>query len=208
MKVILILCVMSLLVSVSGCDSGAGNTAPITLSSENSLSITDDFAGNHNVWQPQSGEWIFSGGSVRQTSTTHHFPLLLRMDKQFGDLDIRVEFKPLSGKVDASGGLVFRAQDKGNYYIVRANSLENNFRLYTFKNGHRRQIASARVEPPELGGKHWIRVVAKGDHIQSYLDGRLYLDHHDKSFAKGYVGLWTKADSVTDFDNLEMRATD
>jgi len=69
----------------------------------------------------------------------------------FSDLDISVNFKPIAGDIDASGGIIFRAKDKGNYYIVRANALENNYRLYTFTNGQRQQIASVKVSSPALG---------------------------------------------------------
>jgi len=70
----------------------------------------------------------------------------------------------------------------------------------------RSQIASATVNPPSIGKYHTMRVVALGTHIQAYLDGKLYIDHQDKTFVKGYTGLWTKADSVTAFDNFMIKA--
>ena len=76
-----------------------------------------------------------------------------------------------------------------------ANALENNFRLYTMTDGQRRVIASATVTEPKLGEWHSIRVVAKGAKVQAYLDNALLLDHDDRTFTGGYVGLWTKADS-------------
>ena len=99
-------------------------------------------------------------------------------------------------------------KNAGNYYIVRANALEDNFRLYTFINGRRSQIASASVDLPALNKVHQMRVVAKGDHIQAYLNGKLQIDYHDKTFSNGYIGLWTKADSVTIFDNLTVKSLD
>jgi len=122
----------------------------------------------------------------------------------FSDLDISVNFKPIAGDIDASGGIIFRAKDKGNYYIVRANALENNYRLYTFTNGQRQQIASVKVSSPALGKFHKMRVVVKGDHIQAYLNGEFKLDCHDDSHKNGYTGLWTKADSVTAFDTFKV----
>jgi len=107
--------------------------------------------------------------------------------------------------MDASGGIVFRARDGQNYYIARANSLEDNIRLYTFIDGHRSQIAGTAVPAPALGKWHTLRVVALGSHIQVYLNGTLYIDHQDQTFAGGYVGLWTKADAITDFDDLIVR---
>src|SRR5260370_28805654 len=110
----------------------------------------------------------------------------------------------MSGREDASGGIVFRFND-GTYYVVRANALEDNFRLYSYDRG-RRQIATARVKAPALGQWHIVRLVAVGDHVQAWLDGALHLAHHDSRFTAGRVGLWTKADSITAFDDLTVRA--
>src|SRR5204862_546800 len=82
--------------------------------------------------------------------------------------------------------------DAGRYYVIRANALENNFRLYYYDHG-RYQLASARVYPPLLGQWHTMRVVAVGDHIQGYLDGKLLIDHRDARYRSGKVGLWTYA---------------
>jgi hypothetical protein len=98
---------------------------------------------------------------------------------------------------------VFRFND-GKYYVVRANALENNFRLYYYDRG-RRQLASASVKPPALGQWHTLRVVAVGDQIQAWLNGTQYLNHRDSRFTSGAVGLWTKADSITAFDDLVIR---
>ena len=121
----------------------------------------------------------------------------------YTDLDVSMKFKPISGREDASGGIVFRFND-GKYYVVRANALEDNLRLYYYDRG-RRQLASARVKAPALGQWHTVRVVAVGEHIQAWLDGTRYLDHRDARSAAGRVGLWTKADSVTAFDDLTIR---
>lgn len=145
---------------------------------------------------------------MKQASINDHFPVILREDQQFSDLDISIQFTPLSGNIDASGGIIFRATDENNFYIVRANALEDNFRLYTFINGSRHQIASAKVPPPKLNKSYQMRVVTQGDHIQAYLDGLLRLDYHDNTFTHGYIGLWTKADSVTTFDNLNVKSLD
>lgn len=161
----------------------------------------------------ESLNWIFPEGTwgvrkadgndvLAQTSTDRVYPLALWKAKRYGDLDATVRFRPLSGKEDASGGLVFRARDAKNYYLVRANGLEDNFRLYTVIDGSRRQIASVHVDPPALGQWHTVRVVAVGSHIQADLDGLLLIDHTDATYTAGFVGLWTKADSVTEFDDL------
>jgi len=204
MKLFSVFFAIILLFFSSGCDSKAKNVTQVTISAEKTKMVSDDFSTEHSSWKQCSGKWVFAQGVLHQATTAEYYPLILRLDQKYGDIDVSVDFKPISGRIDASGGLVFRAVDKGNYYIVRANALENNFRLYTFKKGYRHQLASAKVSAPELGNFHQIRIVAQGDHIQAYLDGTLYLDHHDSSFVKGYVGLWTKADSVTEFDNLQI----
>ena len=204
MKKLILIAVICTLVFSFGRDSRAKNMAPVSLSTNQQVTLNDDFSATNPAWKQWSGQWVFDQGVLRQTATRESYPLFLRTDQQYSEVDISVDFKPLSGRIDASGGLVFRAMDQDNFYLVRANALENNFRLYIFKQGFRHQIASARVTPPELGKFHQLRVVAQGDHLQAYLDGTLYLDYHDSSYIKGYVGLWTKSDSVTEFDNLRI----
>jgi hypothetical protein len=98
---------------------------------------------------------------------------------------------------------VFRFSE-GRYYLVRANALEDNFRMYSYDRG-RRQIATARVKAPTLGQWHTVRLVAVGDRVQAWLDGTLHLDQRDSRLKVGKVGLWTKADSITAFDDLVIR---
>jgi hypothetical protein len=138
-----------------------------------------------------------------QRATQNAFNVIVAPPGAYRDVDVSVRFKPIAGREDASGGIVFRWMD-GHYYVIRANALEGNFRLYTYDRG-RRQIASASVTPPALGQWHTIRVVAVGDRIQGYLNGKLLLDHRDGRFPVGQVGLWTKADSITAFDDLTVR---
>ena len=144
---------------------------------------------------------------LAQVVETQPWAVAILEDQKFDDVDATVRFRPISGKEDASGGVIVRAKDGRNYLLVRANALENNFRLYTIVNGKRSTIASARVTEPKLGEWHRIRVVAKGPKIQAYLDDSLLLDHDDKTFTGGWVGLWTKADSVTEFADLEVTGT-
>jgi hypothetical protein len=174
--------------------------------------INEPFAAELREWIFPEGTWSVrkaadGAGVLAQTATDRVFPLALSKAKRYGDLDLTVRFRPLSGNVDASGGLVFRARDERNYYLVRANALEDNFRLYTVIDGSRSQIASVRVDPPALGQWHTLRVVAVGAHIQADLDGRLLIDHNDPTFTAGYVGLWTKADSVSEFASFQITGT-
>ena len=120
------------------------------------------------------------------------------------DLRLSVKCKPMSGEVDQACGLVFRYQDKNNYYLTRANALEQNVRFYTVVNGNRQQLASW-DGPVTSGSWHELRVEVHGDHCQVFWDGQKAIDTHDKTFPNaGRVGLWTKADSVTYFDDLSV----
>ena len=162
-------------------------------------------------WTTVDGQWVVEdmpGAPVSkkvlvQRATKNQFNVIVAPAGPFTDLDVSVKFDPLSGKEDASGGIVFRFND-GKYYVVRANALEDNFRLYSYDRG-RRQLATASVKVPALGQWHTVRVVAVGDRVQAWLDGKPYLDHRDSRFKSGRVGLWTKADSITAFDDLTIR---
>ena len=162
-------------------------------------------------WRIVDGRWVVeemsgapSGKRVLvQRAVENAFNVVVSPGGPYSEVDVSVRFKPMSGREDASGGIVFRFSE-GRYYVVRANALEDNFRLYSYDRG-RRQLATARVSPPVLGQWHTLRVVAVGERIQGYLDGKLLLDHRDPRFRSGQVGLWTKADSVTAFDDLVVR---
>lgn len=143
---------------------------------------------------------------VSTDTTDYRFPLAVLKDVYLADLDISVKVKAVSGKVDQAGGLVFRYQDHNNYYIVRANALEDNYRLYHVVNGRRRQFAGAnfRVTPNQ---RHTLRVECVGNQMRCYYDGTLKITATDNTFKNaGKVGLWTKADSVTYFDDLTVTA--
>ncbi len=162
-------------------------------------------------WRSIDGQWaveeMAEAPSVKrvlvQRAVQNAFNVIVAAGGPYRDVDVSVRFKPISGREDASGGIVFRFAD-GRYYVIRANALESNFRLYYYDRG-RRQLASATVEPPALGQWHTVRVVAVGDRMQGYLNGKLLLDHRDARFRAGQVGLWTKADSITAFDDLTVR---
>jgi hypothetical protein len=161
-------------------------------------------------WTTVTGQWAVeemagapSGKRVLVQRTTRNEFNVIVAPAVYADVDVSMKFRPMSGRQDASGGIVFRFTD-GRYYVVRANALEDNFRLYYYDRG-RREIASARVKASALGQWHTVRVVAVGDHTQAWLNGRLHLDHHDSRFKAGRVGLWTKADSITAFDDLTIR---
>ena len=143
---------------------------------------------------------------ISTDQTDYRFPLLISDEGSFQDLDLSVKFKAVSGNIDRAGGLVFRLKDPNNYYIFRANALENNYRLYHVVNGRRSQFAGAKFKVTS-GEWHELRVEAVGNKVTCYYDGSKKIEATDNTFKDaGKVGLWTKADSVTHFDDLRVTA--
>lgn len=162
-----------------------------------------------------AGKWVVkavkdapSGGNVLAQvdadKTDFRFPVAVAVKPVLADLALSVKCKLVSGAVDQACGLVFRYQDADNYYMTRANALENNVRLYHVKQGKRQQLGnwSGKVAS---GAWHDYKVEMKGDRITVTFGGKQVIDVKDKTFAQaGKVGVWTKADSVTYFDDLTV----
>jgi Domain of Unknown Function (DUF1080) len=150
-----------------------------------------------------------SGGkALAQTSadkTSFRFPLCIYDGFTAPDVTVSVNFKPISGTVDQAAGLVVRYRDKDNYYVVRANALENNVRLYKVERGNRKQFAGANVKVPS-GEWQTLALEVKGTHFRVLFNDALLFEADDGTFKHaGKVGLWTKADSVTYFDDLRVK---
>jgi hypothetical protein len=130
------------------------------------------------------------------------FPWCVKRDVSLADGVVEVKFKPMRGKQDQAGGLVWRWRDRDNYYVARANALENNVSLYHTTNG--RRVTIKYVDAPVAGNAwHALRVEFAGKRIRVALDGKTYIDVSDDHIAgAGAVGVWTKADSVTAFDDF------
>ena len=144
---------------------------------------------------------------LRQTGTFRgpDFPRIVVQGQTFGDLTLRVRCRPESGRIDQACGVVFRLQDGDDYYLARANALEGNVRLYRVVKGDRQQLASADAKVTS-NAWHGLAVTARGRKLEVRWDGALVIEASDASFAAGRIGLWTKADSVTAFDDLEAVA--
>jgi len=160
-------------------------------------------------WQTISGDWVIQdvpgardGRALVQRATNNQYNVIVAPGGPYENVSVSVRFKPLAGREDASGGIVFRYSE-GRYYLIRANALEDNFRLYYY-DGSRRMLASAATKAPALGQWHTLRTTAQGDRIQGWLNDQALLDHRDSRFAAGRVGLWTKADSITAFQALTV----
>jgi hypothetical protein len=150
---------------------------------------------------------------TNQDSTSYRFPVCVLDGQTAVDVDLSVRFKPVSGAGDQAAGLVWRYSDKDNYYIVRANALENNVVLYKVEKGKRTDLdpkgsgAFAYGKKVKVPTAKWstLRVVAKGNLFATYLNGEKLFDVEDTTFSgSGKVGVWTKADSVTQFDDLKL----
>jgi hypothetical protein len=138
--------------------------------------------------------------------TDSRLVLLIANEGSFKDLDVSVKFKTVSGEVDRAAGLVFRLKDANDYYVVRVNALEDNCRLYRVVAGKKRPFAGANFEI-STGEWHELRVECVGNRIIFYYDGKKQIEATDDTFEDaGKVGLWTKADSVTYFDDLTITA--
>ena len=165
------------------------------------------------------GKWVVEAegankylAQVDADNTRARFPVAVVTDISAADIDLSVRFRPISGRVDQAAGLVWRYRDQDNYYIVRANALEDNVVLYKVEKG-------TRTDPPvkgegrtygkktEVPAKQWntLRVVANGRLFEVYFNGTKLYDVEDTTFTQpGKVGVWTKADSVTQFDDLTI----
>ena len=164
--------------------------------------------GEPGLWVVKKIEHAPSADNVvEQTKlddTDYRFPLLVLDGVSYKDFMAFVRFRAEGGKSDQAGGLVFRYKDNNNYYVLRANALENNVRLYTVINGNRRQIGGkdTRVTPKEW---HLLKVICKADKIQCFFENTKMIEVSDNTFDSGSVGLWTKSDSYTYFDDLVMQ---
>jgi hypothetical protein len=189
--------------------------------------------GDRNVTAGQTAEWTFDtdpvggpppgaevfGGdwlvrpepdvptppnALCQTATAP-FPALCLSDRVYTDVEVSVRFKPISGREDQAAGILFRVQDRDNYYIVRANALENNVMFFLYASGRRSILKRG---PARVLSGQWqeLKVEVAGNRFRGFLDGKLVAVVTDDSYTAGKVGLWTKADSVTCFDNVRVTA--
>ena len=172
--------------------------------------LSFDFTKPLDGWTIVSGQWAIEevagaaqgGRALVQRATGNDFNVIVAPGGPYANVDVSVRFKPVSGREDASGGIVFRFAE-GRYYVIRANALEDNFNFYYYDRG-RRQIAGASVKAPALGQWHRLRITAVGDRIQGWLNDQSLIDRRDNRYGSGRIGLWTKADSITAFDELTV----
>jgi hypothetical protein len=177
------------------------------------------FEFGHTAKTGAPGKWIVQAegtnkylAQLDKDSTRSRFPIAVRADVHAADVDLSVRFKPISGRVDRAAGLVWGYQNEDDYYIVRANALENNVVLYKVQKGTRTDLPlkgegrtyGKNVQVPS-GQWSTLRVVATGPRFEVYFNGTKLYEVEDTTFTQaGRVGVWTKADSVTYFDDLAV----
>lgn len=155
-------------------------------------------------WTIESDSSAPTQPNVLKQSGSGTFPWCVKKDVSIADGYAEVKFKPLDGREDQAGGLVWRWKDGDNYYIARANALENNVSLYHTEKG--RRITIKYVDAP-VATNHWhtLRVEFAAEAVQVLLDGKQYIEVNDGGISgAGTVGVWTKADSVTEFDDFSF----
>jgi hypothetical protein len=163
------------------------------------------------TWTVRKDEKAPSQGNVLALTSINHkgqdaFNLCWRKSPPFKDGTLHVAVRADDGQIDQGGGLAWRIRDAQNYYICRFNPLESNIRVYFVKDGKRVQLATATVKA-KAGEWHHLEVDHAGKHIVCSLDGKKLLEVDDATFPdEGGVGLWTKADARTSFDDLSIGA--
>src|SRR6186713_2077292 len=157
-------------------------------------------------WSVEADHSSRAGGKVLRQSGVAAFPWCIKGNTKLADGWVEVKFKPLAGREDQAGGLVWRWRDGDNYYVARANALEDNVSLYYTEGGRRKTIRY--VDAPVAGNSwHTLRVEFAGARIRVILDGVARIEVEDSHIlGAGAVGVWTKADSVTLFDDFSFSA--
>jgi hypothetical protein len=195
--------------------AGAADPAVVDLTSTRLDRSVKDFTfartggGAEGAWAVRDDPSVPSGRVLVQTSedpTDYRFPLAIHQRILVADVDVTVRFKTVSGQVDRAGGLVVRLKDPDNYYVVRANALEDNVNLYHVVKGRRQEIHGA---PVRVTSDQWhaLGLRVERDRFTVSFDGKVLFTATDQTFNQaGSIGLWTKADSVTAFDALTVSA--
>jgi hypothetical protein len=157
-------------------------------------------------WTIEKDDTAPSKPNVLKQSGVATYPVCFKNDTSVKDGFVEVKFKPISGKEDQAGGVVWRLKDANNYYIARANALEDNVTIYHTINGRRTEKKRANMKVPS-NVWHTLRVDFDGNHFTVTYDGKKAIEWDDDTFTDaGKVGVWTKADSVTSFDDFSYGA--
>ncbi len=179
-----------------------GSKRTWTFDDDTTGQIAKGFTNEVGAWSVAA---VGKGKALAQTAKNANpvFNITFASDTNAKDVDLSVEMKAIAGETDQGGGLVWRAKDARNYYLVRYNPLEDNYRLYKVVDGKRVLLQNADITHSD--GVRTLRVTMQGDHIECFYDGKKILDQKDTTFTgAGKIGLWTKADAQSQFDNLTL----
>lgn len=180
---------------------------PGTLPSEFSIGTLFDGrpAGDWQVLatdRAKSPPHVFA--QVMAKGAEHAYKVVLIKEVMAADLNLEVSFLPIKGQADMGGGLIWRATDDRNYYLARANPLEQNLRVYRVVKGVRHLLENF-DQTIDVRQWHTLRVTNQGCRVNIFYDGKQVFDLCDKTFHTGMIGLWTKSDAVTYFDDLQLQ---
>ncbi len=180
---------------------------PGTLPSEFSIGTLFDGrpAGNWQVLatdRAKSPPHVFA--QVMAKGAEHAYKVVLIKEVMASDLNLEVSFLPIQGQADMGGGLIWRAADDRNYYLARANPLEQNIRVYRVEKGVRHLLENF-DQTIDVRQWHTLRVTHQGCRVNIFYDDKQVFDLCDKTFHAGMIGLWTKSDAVTYFDDLQLQ---
>jgi hypothetical protein len=182
--------------------AGDGAKKTWTFDDEDTGRIARGFTNEVGEWKVAPSD---KGKAIAQSAKNPNavFNITLISDTNAKDVDLTVRMKAIAGETDQGGGLVWRAKDAKNYYLARYNPLEDNYRFYKVVGGKRTLLQNADI--PHSPGWHTLRVEMDGDHVECYYDGKKYLDAKDSTFTEaGKIGLWSKADAQSHFDDLTL----
>ncbi|WP_213286478.1 hypothetical protein [Bradyrhizobium sp. sGM-13] len=163
--------------------------------------------GAEGEWNVVADPTAKAGRAIEQQSkdrTDYRFPLAIHESFSAKNLIMQIRFKPIAGRIDQAGGIVVRLTDPDNYYIARANALEHNVRFYRVVAGRRQQLGTANIRVTS-NEWHMLTLRAEDDQFSVSYDGAVLFEVKDDTFKdSGGVALWTKADSVTRFDQVTI----
>ena len=207
LSIVLAIAASGLTPSVLAETAGFDNAKPGQLPPHWTGTLTGTGAAKWSVEQDDSAP---SKPNVLKQSGEGPYPICIREDARLKDGFVEVKFKPIAGKEDQGGGVIWRAKDSDNYYICRANALEDNFTLYKTVKGKRSSLdivgrkGGYGVETKVAKNQwHTIRVEFAGNHFKAFFDDRQMFEVDDNTFTEAEkVGVWTKADSVILFDDF------
>jgi Domain of Unknown Function (DUF1080) len=207
-----------LLIAVAGCggtpqvkyvskdaNAPAGQTAEWNFDKDSAGGLPAGAEVYSGTWQVRTEADAPSPPNVLCQTATADFPAIRLGDKIYSDLTATVRFKPISGKDDQAAGIIFRVQDKDNYYILRANALEDNVIFFRYGSGSRTTLKEGSAKVP-FGQWQELKLEVEGNRFRGFLNGQLVVETTDDAYKAGGIGLWTKADSVTCFDDLRATA--